>query len=323
YQITSLKNNLRKLKGKATVDNATQIPYATTVVPGTFKLDLEPLAPKLMHNRESHIFYLKHTQDQADILRGVKYSISASGSKPSGNTKNNRISQPLSSNKINKVEDQPRGIKTRKNNKNRVKKVKCDNHVMQSSSANSVSVSINNAPVKNYVNDVKTGCLCSGARLHVMTPATPSTGLVSNPISQQPCISPNRDDWDRLFQPMFDEYFNPSTIVVSSVQEAAAPKAKVSVDSLVSISISQDAPSTRQPIACVQAQKGSLRSQTSTTCMVENGIMKLYFVRTEYQLADIFTKPLPQERFNFLIDKLGMKSMSQDTLKRLAEETDE
>ncbi|GJT37521.1 retrovirus-related pol polyprotein from transposon TNT 1-94 [Tanacetum coccineum] len=56
---------------------------------------------------------------------------------------------------------------------------------------------------------------------------------------------------------------------------------------------------------------------------VENGIMELYFVRTEYQLADIFTKPLPRERFNFLIDKLGMKSMSPETLKRLAEETDE
>ncbi|GJR59212.1 hypothetical protein Tco_1501374 [Tanacetum coccineum] len=54
-----------------------------------------------------------------------------------------------------------------------------------------------------------------------------------------------------------------------------------------------------------------------------NGIVKLYFVRTEYQLADIFTKPLPRERFNFLIDKLGMKSMSPETLKRLAEETDE
>ncbi|GJV10378.1 hypothetical protein Tco_1351919 [Tanacetum coccineum] len=56
---------------------------------------------------------------------------------------------------------------------------------------------------------------------------------------------------------------------------------------------------------------------------VENGIVELYFVRTEYQLADIFTKPLPRERFNFLIDKLGMKSMSLEMLKRLAEETDE
>ncbi|GKC37986.1 hypothetical protein Tco_1050370 [Tanacetum coccineum] len=56
---------------------------------------------------------------------------------------------------------------------------------------------------------------------------------------------------------------------------------------------------------------------------VENGIVEQYFVWTEYQLADIFTKPLPRERFNFLIDKLGMKSMSPEMLKRLVEETDE
>ncbi|GKA17649.1 retrovirus-related pol polyprotein from transposon TNT 1-94 [Tanacetum coccineum] len=56
---------------------------------------------------------------------------------------------------------------------------------------------------------------------------------------------------------------------------------------------------------------------------VKNRVVELYFVRTEYQLADIFTKPLPRERFNFLIEKLSMRSMSPETLKRLAEETDE
>ncbi|GJW78417.1 hypothetical protein Tco_0140099 [Tanacetum coccineum] len=56
---------------------------------------------------------------------------------------------------------------------------------------------------------------------------------------------------------------------------------------------------------------------------VENGIGELYFVRTEYQLANIFTKPLPRERFNFLIEKLGMRSMSPKTLKRLTKEEDE
>nr|GEU74693.1 hypothetical protein [Tanacetum cinerariifolium] len=247
FVITSLKIFLRKLKGKATIDNAAQIPSATTVSPGMFKLDLEPLAPKLVHNSKSHYYYLKYTQEQADILQGivkqaktqqpldnaldftckhakriqellvyvrdtcpnavklsetkvartlmnkikkvtfakpiassstnqktcdsnkpmlhstgVKCSTNASGSKPSGNTKNNRISQPSSSNKINKVEDQPRSVKTRKNNKNHVKQVKCDDHVMQSvSNANSVSVSINNAPVKNSVNDAKSNCLCA------------------------------------------------------------------------------------------------------------------------------------------------------------------
>ncbi|GKC77435.1 retrovirus-related pol polyprotein from transposon TNT 1-94 [Tanacetum coccineum] len=43
----------------------------------------------------------------------------------------------------------------------------------------------------------------------------------------------------------------------------------------------------------------------------------------EYQLADIFTKPLPRERFNFLIEKLGLRSMSPETLKRLVEKEDE
>nr|GEX66362.1 putative RNA-directed DNA polymerase [Tanacetum cinerariifolium] len=55
---------------------------------------------------------------------------------------------------------------------------------------------------------------------------------------------------------------------------------------------------------------------------VENGIVELYFVRAEYQLAGIFTKPLPRERFNFLIKNLGLRSMSPETLKHLAEETD-
>ncbi|GJS39715.1 retrovirus-related pol polyprotein from transposon TNT 1-94 [Tanacetum coccineum] len=56
---------------------------------------------------------------------------------------------------------------------------------------------------------------------------------------------------------------------------------------------------------------------------VENGIVELYFVRTEYQLADIITKPLPRERFNSLIEKLDMRSMSPEMLQSLTEEEDE
>nr|GEU88325.1 retrovirus-related Pol polyprotein from transposon TNT 1-94 [Tanacetum cinerariifolium] len=55
---------------------------------------------------------------------------------------------------------------------------------------------------------------------------------------------------------------------------------------------------------------------------VENGIVELYFVRTEYQLEDIFTKPLPRERFNFLVEKLGMKSVSPEMLKSLIDNKD-
>ncbi|GJV83156.1 hypothetical protein Tco_1523054 [Tanacetum coccineum] len=56
---------------------------------------------------------------------------------------------------------------------------------------------------------------------------------------------------------------------------------------------------------------------------VEKGVVELYFVRTEYQLADIFTKALPRERFEFILPRLGMKSMKPETLKRLQDDTDE
>ncbi|GKG38666.1 hypothetical protein Tco_0460378, partial [Tanacetum coccineum] len=70
FVITSLKNDLRKLKGKE-VENVAQIPIATIVSLGMFKLDLDPLAPRLLQNREAYIYYLKHTQEQVDILRGI------------------------------------------------------------------------------------------------------------------------------------------------------------------------------------------------------------------------------------------------------------
>ncbi|GJT31732.1 hypothetical protein Tco_0922151 [Tanacetum coccineum] len=40
---------------------------------------------------------------------------------------------------------------------------------------------------------------------------------------------------------------------------------------------------------------------------VENGIIELYFVRTEYQLADMFTKALPEDRFQYLVRRIVEK----------------
>ncbi|GKE75867.1 hypothetical protein Tco_1537908, partial [Tanacetum coccineum] len=82
----------------------------------------------------------------------------------------------------------------------------------------------------------------SGLRFQCMTPATSSSGLVPNIVSQQPCIPSNKDDWDYLFQPMFDAYFTTTAIVVPPVQEAAAPRAMDLADSPVSTSIDQGAP---------------------------------------------------------------------------------
>nr|GEY12307.1 hypothetical protein [Tanacetum cinerariifolium] len=39
---------------------------------------------------------------------------------------------------------------------------------------------------------------------------------------------------------------------------------------------------------------------------VEKGTIELYFVKTDYQLADLFTKALPVDRFNYLVRRLGI-----------------
>nr|GFA07738.1 hypothetical protein [Tanacetum cinerariifolium] len=51
---------------------------------------------------------------------------------------------------------------------------------------------------------------------------------------------------------------------------------------------------------------------------MEKGTIELYFVKTDYQLADIFTKALPADRFNYLVRRLGMRSLSPKELERLA-----
>ncbi|GJW31233.1 retrovirus-related pol polyprotein from transposon TNT 1-94 [Tanacetum coccineum] len=68
--------------------------------------------------------------------------------------------------------------------------------------------------------------------------------LVPNLVLQQPFNRLTRNDWDRLFQPMVDEYFNPPLSAISLVQVAATPKVVDITDSPMSTLIDQDAPST-------------------------------------------------------------------------------
>ncbi|GJT17434.1 retrovirus-related pol polyprotein from transposon TNT 1-94 [Tanacetum coccineum] len=60
----------------------------------------------------------------------------------------------------------------------------------------------------------------------------------------------------------------------------------------------------------------------STSCaQVERGIIELYFFRIEYQLADMFTKALPQDRFEYLVRRIGMRCLTPAELEVLANET--
>ncbi|GJX06976.1 hypothetical protein Tco_0194908 [Tanacetum coccineum] len=89
-----------------------------------------------------------------------------------------------------------------------------------------------------------------GPALHEMTPATISSGLMPNPHPSTPFVPPSRTDWDMLFQPLFDEFLNPSPSVDHPSPEVVAPINKVialvlvdSTSSPSSTTVDQDAPS--------------------------------------------------------------------------------
>nr|GEZ52437.1 hypothetical protein [Tanacetum cinerariifolium] len=85
-----------------------------------------------------------------------------------------------------------------------------------------------------------------GPALNEMTPETISSGLVPTTSPSTSYLPPSRNDWDLLFQPMFDELLNPPP-----TPEAIAPIVEVipsinddSTGSPSSKTIKQDAPST-------------------------------------------------------------------------------
>ncbi|GJR81713.1 retrovirus-related pol polyprotein from transposon TNT 1-94 [Tanacetum coccineum] len=248
--IAALKNELRKLKGKAVDKEAIE---THSVDPNVSKDNMEPITPKLLNKRTAHSSYIKHTQEEALVLRdivehvkanypqdsllesafrytkviqdllshisrscpsinnfgpqlvevtprkkdkkvrfaesltstentktdstsnivsnkrvlhstGVRLSTSASGSQPSGNTRNDRILQTPSSNSKNKVEAHPRNVKSSLNKRNGTVKVNGSASVQNSKKQdNSDYVCINsddcmssdNLCVSNSMNDVK------------------------------------------------------------------------------------------------------------------------------------------------------------------------
>nr|GEW33685.1 hypothetical protein [Tanacetum cinerariifolium] len=90
----------------------------------------------------------------------------------------------------------------------------------------------------------------SGPTLNEMTPATISSGLVQKSSSSTPYVPPLKNDWDLLFQSMFDELLNPppsvdhqAPKVIALIDDAIPPVQDDSTSSPSSITVDQDAPS--------------------------------------------------------------------------------
>nr|GEU79017.1 hypothetical protein [Tanacetum cinerariifolium] len=86
-----------------------------------------------------------------------------------------------------------------------------------------------------------------------MTPTTISSGLVQKPSSSTPYVPPLRNDWDSLFQLMFDELLNlPPSVdlqapeVIASIVDVIPPVQAELTGSHSSTSVDQDSPSKSQ-----------------------------------------------------------------------------
>ncbi|GJY26134.1 hypothetical protein Tco_0400860 [Tanacetum coccineum] len=126
FVITDLKDDLRKLKGKALVDNdVTKHPSD----PKMLKIDVEPITPKLLNKKIAHSAYIKQTQEEATVLRDLvehvksKYPLDHS-LESACNTKKDENRQTPSSTQKNKVEAHPRKVESSLKNKDCVVKPK-------------------------------------------------------------------------------------------------------------------------------------------------------------------------------------------------------
>ncbi|GKB12261.1 hypothetical protein Tco_0846184 [Tanacetum coccineum] len=188
--IVKLKEHIANIKEKNVVVSVQNVHNSNVVTSKVYKLDLPPLSPCIKNNMAVHVDYLKHTQENADILcefatcPSLKHvsdklvavtpmnktrkvsSTEASRSKPMSNKKKDRIMQTSCSNKkTNKVEDQPRNANSSLNNVNRVSKTVCNANVKHFVlNANSELIyaichefmfdAINDLCVSDYLNDV-------------------------------------------------------------------------------------------------------------------------------------------------------------------------
>nr|GEX12225.1 retrotransposon protein, putative, unclassified [Tanacetum cinerariifolium] len=96
---------------------------------------------------------------------------------------------------------------------------------------------------------IKAAHTISGPALNEITPTTISLGLVQKSSSSTPYVPPSRNDWDLLFQPMFDELLNPPPSVDHQAPKVIAPSADVippvqaeSTGSPSSTTVDQDTP---------------------------------------------------------------------------------
>ncbi|GJW42129.1 retrovirus-related pol polyprotein from transposon TNT 1-94 [Tanacetum coccineum] len=230
--ITSLKNDLRKLKGKEIVDIAAQIPSANTIVPGMFKLDLDPLAPRFLRTKD------EAPEAIIKCIKNIQVRLNATVCNVRTDNGTEFVNHTLREFYENV------GI----SHQTSVARTPQQNGVLMQDKKPDLSFFLVFGTLCYPTNDnddlgkldakadiaMASEQFSLGPELNSMTLAISSSGLVPNPVSQQP------------------------------FQEAAAPRAVILADYHVSTSIDQDAPSTSIPSTQEQEHSPNISQGSSS-----------------------------------------------------------
>ncbi|GJU48375.1 ribonuclease H-like domain-containing protein [Tanacetum coccineum] len=257
--ITTLENELRKSKGKDIVDNAAQMSKATTSAP-------DPYVLMLTHD----LCFLEFVSNMnaGSKSKSVKNVKKKEVWKPTGNvfTKIGYQWRPTGRTFTLVVNMFPltritatKQVRFRKPTPPKVVALKpvvvqivlwyldsgCSKHMTRDRSQLTNFVHKFLGTVK-FGNDqvakiMRYGDYQIGTRLHEMTPATLSSGLVLNLNPTAPLVPPTRKDWDLVFQPVFDEFFSTPSSVASPVPAMVAPAPVMSTGTPFSTTVDQDA----------------------------------------------------------------------------------
>nr|GEY34782.1 hypothetical protein [Tanacetum cinerariifolium] len=105
----------------------------------------------------------------------------------------------------------------------------------------------------------------SGPVLNEMTPTTISSGLVPKPSSLTPYVPPTRNNWDLLFQSLFDELLTPPPSVDPSAPEVIA----LIADVIPPVQVE----STASPSSTTVDQDASSPSKSQTTPETQSSVI--------------------------------------------------
>nr|GEW95091.1 uncharacterized mitochondrial protein AtMg00810-like [Tanacetum cinerariifolium] len=228
------------------------------------KINVEPIAPRILNNKTFHSDYFRLTQEQAAILKEVVEQ--GKSQNPLNNSLDHVLGNACPLTRITTTTEvplrKPTALETdaskpvvtlvysRKPRKSKTNVPVIKPKIIKSLSAN------NKEPSKSWgsiVFDVPSSTLdeCSlEPALREITPATISLGLMPNPPPSTPYVPPSRSNWDILFQPLFDELLTlPPSVdplapeVIALIAEVVASAPAASIDSSFSTTVDQEAPS--------------------------------------------------------------------------------